>query len=506
MDYLDPATGDTIGSLTPLTGQDVLVAHAHSLDAWEKWRKVPIDIRISHLLKGQQWLIQNMNTVIDAISLNNGKPKTESMMADVAPVIWCVNYLADRAPKILKSKKISVKSWMPWKHATKHFRPLGVVGIISPWNYPFSIPMGEVLTALVAGNCVLLKPSEVTSEVNKMIQAFFDACDLPKNVFQMIEGNGLTGAALSKLPLARIVFTGSVETGKKVMRSAAENLTPVSLELGGKDPAIVLQDADLDVASSGVVVGGYFNNGQTCCSIERLLVHESIADKFTALVQSKIAKLRVGPSTAYSNEIGPFTYEAQKQVLKTQLDELGNPYASSLYDGKSNFMVPALIKAHSKSRIWKEESFGPILVYDTFKTDEEAIQKANDTDFGLGAVIWSGNMDRAQKLAKEIRAGTVVINDAPHTHALFALPWGGLKNSGIGRVHGEMGLHEMSHQQIIASDLLGQWKQFWWFPYSKDHFQFLKEFSLYLAHRNPFKKIQHLLRCFAQYFKLEKRL
>jgi succinate-semialdehyde dehydrogenase/glutarate-semialdehyde dehydrogenase len=277
------------------------------------------------------------------------------------------------------------------------------------------------------------------------------------------------------------------------------------LELGGKDPAIVLSDADIDVASSGVAVGGFFNNGQTCCSIERLLVHESIADNFLSMLNSKLAKLRVGASTANSNDLGPLTYEAQKSVLRKQFQDLG-PKHADLYDGKANFLIPTLIPAKPGSKIWEEESFGPVLVYDTFKTDDEAIEKANRTDFGLAAVIWSKDTSRAQKMAKKIRAGTVVINDAPHTHAIFSLPWGGLKNSGIGRVHGEEGLRDMCHQQIVTYDILGQWKQPWWFPYSDIHFALLKNFTLFIAETSLFKKAKYLILVIIDSMKVEKRL
>jgi succinate-semialdehyde dehydrogenase/glutarate-semialdehyde dehydrogenase len=184
LEYLDPATGRKIGAIVPSTYEDVVAAHSAASLAWETWKQTSLHDRLQHLLKGQKWLIQNIDEVIDIISLNNGKPRTESMMADIAPVIWAINYLIQESPRILKSKNISVSRWVHWKRAKQHFLPLGVVGIISPWNYPFSIPMGEILTALVAGNCVILKPSEVTSGVNKVIRRFFEACELPKGVFQ----------------------------------------------------------------------------------------------------------------------------------------------------------------------------------------------------------------------------------------------------------------------------------------------------------------------------------
>lgn len=505
VEYINPATGQKLGEISSTSESDVLSAFRKSQAAWDSWSQTPLKERLRKLALGQTWLKENLEAVVESISLNNGKPKTEAMMADVSPVIWAISHLERHAKGILARKKISIRRWMPWKAAYEEHLPLGVVGIISPWNYPFSIPMGEVLTALVAGNTVLLKPSEVTTEVNFCIQKFMDSCQLPDGVFQILHGGASTGAALSKLPLGRLIFTGSVNTGKKIMAAAAENLTPVSLELGGKDPAIVFEDSDLDVAASGVVVGGYFNNGQTCCSLERLLVHESIADLFVGKIRAKLATLRVGPSLQHSNDIGPITYTPQKAILKSQLDALG-PAGSGLYDGKANYLQPTLVQAQPGSRIWDEESFGPVLVYDTFRTEEEAIRKANQTSFGLGAVIWTKDHQRAMRVSEKIQAGTVVINDAPHTHALFSLPWGGLKNSGFGRVHGAVGLTDMCRSQIVSYDRIGQWKQFWWFPYSQNQFSFLKDFSFFLVEKGIFKKFALLTSLILRFFRLGPRL
>jgi succinate-semialdehyde dehydrogenase/glutarate-semialdehyde dehydrogenase len=233
------------------------------------------------------------------------------------------------------------------------------------------------------------------------------------------------------------------------------------------------------------------------------LVHESIETQFLQLVRGKIAKLRVGRSIGFQNDIGPFTYQPQKNTLKSQLDEVG---ASQVYDGVANFMIPTVLKVEPGSRLWRDESFGPILVYRTFKTEAEAIEQANDTSFGLGSVIWSRDTSKARQMATKLRAGTVVINDAPHTHALFALPWGGLGDSGIGRVHGAEGLREMSHSQVVCFDLFGQWKQFWWFPYTEAQFQFLKNYTLFLAEARLAKRLKALLKTCLCFFRLDRRL
>lgn len=501
--YYNPATGEALGQTVPTTPNEVQEVFEKSKLAFAQWSQTPIRQRVEHLAKGRHWLLQHIDEIADAISLNNGKPRVEALMADVGSVIQSFLYHEKNTEKLLADEPISIWQYLPNKRAVLTFSPLGVVGVISPWNYPFSLPLGEVISALAAGNCVILKPSEVTGLVNQKIQQLMNACNLPEGVFQMIEGEGEVGAALTKLPLSKIAFTGSVATGKKVMRAAADNLVPISLELGGKDPAIILEDANLDVATSGVLAGGFYNNGQTCASVERLLVHKSIESEFILLLQEKAKRLRVGPSVDYNNDIGPITYAPQKQVIKSQLDQLEGS-SSKLYDGKSPFLPPVIIKTSNKDLIWKEETFGPVIAYDTFTTDEEAIVKANDTQFGLASVVW-GQTDHANKVARQLYAGTVVINDAPFTNAIPALPWGGVKNSGIGRVHGKEGLRDMCLTRVITTDIQGQARQLWWFPYSKNHYLFMKAFTLFLGTRG-INKITWLFKMAVAAIKTEKRL
>lgn len=503
IESLNPATGQVLKVVTSATPQDVEQAVEKAKSAFKSWSQTSLNARLKHLEKGQLWLIQNMDAVSEVISLNNGKPRVESLMSDIAPVIQSVTHYQKYAKKHLANEPIPIADVLPTKKAYMTFSPLGVVGIISPWNYPFSIPMGEVLSALVAGNCVILKPSEVTSLVNEKILQMMTACQLPAGVFQMIEGDGAVGAALTSSSIDKICFTGSVPTGKKVMRSASENLIPVTLELGGKDPCIVLESADLDVASSGVVVGGFYNNGQTCASVERLLVHKNIEEIFIACVREKLARLRVGPTQGFDNDIGPITYQNQKKVIKEQLQNLSGTEAT--YNGVDNFLKPQIIKTRPTDKVWIEETFGPVIAYDTFTTDEEAVEKANTTNFGLGAVIW-GNTKHAQKLAKQLYAGTVVINDAPFTGVVAGIPWGGVKQSGFGKVHGKEGLRDMCLNRVVTYDIQGQARQLWWYPYSKNHYDFLKLFIFMMSSKGLFTKITWLMRMLLGLLKIEKRL
>lgn len=504
INYYNPATGESIGEIQPHSKEDVLKAFEKSSVAFTTWSKKSIEERIKHLRKGRLWLMKNIDSFVDAISLNNGKPKVEALMADVSSVLSTLKHLEKYTEKYLEDEAISVFEYLPQKKAYLTFSPLGVIGVISPWNYPFSLPMGEVFGALAAGNTVLLKPSEVTGLVAKKIQDLMNACELPDGVFQILMGGAETGATLTSLPLGRIIFTGSVATGKRVMKAAADNLVPISLELGGKDPAIVLDDADIDIASSGVLAGGFYNCGQTCASIERLLVHKKIEKEFIQALTEKAKKLRVGPSTSFDNEMGPITYPLQKEIIKKQLDEYSGG-STNLYDGKSNFLNPIIIKANDKHSVWNDETFGPVIAYDTFETEDEAIEKANRSGFGLASVIWSGSNTRARKIARHIYAGTVVINDAPFTNAVPALPWGGVKDSGLGRVHGKEGLRDLCLSRVVVYDIQGQAKQLWWFPYSKNHYEFMKAFVLFLS-SSGLSKLFALFSMLAKGIKTEKRL
>jgi acyl-CoA reductase-like NAD-dependent aldehyde dehydrogenase len=340
-----------------------------------------------------------------------------------------------------------------------------------------------VILGLIAGNAVILKPSEVTGLVNVEIQKIVDSMELPQDVFTMIQGRGDVGEALVRSGVDRLIVTGSVATGKKVMATAAETLTPVTLELGGKDSMIVLEDANLDVATSAAVTGSLYNAGQSCCSVERILVHESIADKFTSMMNEKIKKVRIDESTGFDNDMGPVTYELQKKVYLEQSQQFAKSGHKPLlgfpdYDGKTNFMRPLVVTGDDNLKFWTDETFGPVSAIRTFKNDDEAVELNNKSPYGLTGMIWTKDNQRARKIARRLNVGVVVINDAPFTNYVPSLPWGGVRESGFGWVHGELGLKEMCQAQVVVYDFAGQQKQFWWFPHSRAQYYFLKNYAI----------------------------
>jgi len=350
--------------------------------------------------------------------------------------------------------------------------PWGVIGIISPWNYPFSVPAVETLTALIAGNAVVLKPSEFTPFSSLKLQELLREAGLDPDLLQVVTGDGATGAALLQTDINKLIFTGSVATGKKVAQSAAGRLLPVVLELGGKDPMIVLEDADVEVASSAAVWGAFMNAGQTCLSVERCYVHESIYQKFLDRCVEKTAKLRVGNGSNDATDVGPLIHDRQLKAVREQVDDAIARGARLLAGGQTmpqlgaNFFAPTILAGVDHSmRIMQEETFGPVLPVCSFKTEEEAVALANGTEFGLAASIWTTDRKRGEKLARRIDAGTVMVNDVLSCFGISEAPHGGVKASGIGRTHGRLGLEEMVWPKYVDSDRMPGMKKLWWYGY-----------------------------------------
>jgi succinate-semialdehyde dehydrogenase/glutarate-semialdehyde dehydrogenase len=350
--------------------------------------------------------------------------------------------------------------------------PRGVIAIISPWNYPLSIPAVETLAALVTGNAVVLKPSEFTSLVALELKSLLHTAGVPDAIFQVVVGEGTVGAALLQSEIDKVVFTGSVPTGKKIAELAARRLLPVLLELGGKDPMLVLDDADLDVTSSAAVWGAFVNAGQTCLSVERCYVHRSLYERFLQLCVEKTRKLRVGNGLNPETEIGPMIHERQLRIVEAQVEEAKAHGARVLQGGLRlpelgpNFYAPTILAdVTGQMRIMREETFGPVLPVATFENDDEAVHLANATEFGLAASVWTRNSERGEALARRIVAGTVMVNDVISCFGISEAPHGGVKASGIGRAHGWSGMEEMVRVKYIDTDRMPGIKKVWWYGY-----------------------------------------
>ena len=392
---------------------------------------------------------------------------------EVLPVADAVHWYATHAEKALADERIPLHLF-PHKKSYLRFYPRGVIGIISPWNYPFSIPTGDAAAALMAGNAVVVKPSEFTPIILERTRALFEEAGLPRGLFSVVQGRGDVGAELIRSGVNMIVFTGSVATGRKVNLAAAEQMIPCVLELGGKDPAIVFPDADLDAAAKKIAWGAFANSGQTCASVERVYVHESVAKPFTERVVALARKLRQGEPNQYDVDLGAMTTQMQVEIVRRHLEDARQRGAKILTGGEiqvtpdgARFVQPTVLTdATPEMAIVREETFGPMLPIMTYRTEEEAVRLANDSTYGLSAYVFTRDRARAERIANQLAAGTVMHNDTLYTHAVPETPWGGVKSSGLGRVHGKYGLRDFCEVRHVNLERLS-FPAFWYYPYSK---------------------------------------
>jgi acyl-CoA reductase-like NAD-dependent aldehyde dehydrogenase len=473
---VNPATGELLGELDCAGPAEIASAVAHARAAQPDWYALGIRGRVKILRRFQRILLSRKTDVARRITQEAGKPYVESLLTEVLVVLDAARFLIENAYPLLHEEKLphgnpALKS----KTGRVLHEPYGVIGIISPWNYPFSIPATEVLAALVAGNAVVLKPSEFTPLIALDLQSLLREAGVPKDVLHVLPGDGASGAALVNSAVDKLVFTGSVSTGRKIAQVAAERLLPVVLELGGKDPMIVLDDADIDVTSSAAVWGACVNAGQACLSVERCYVHRSIYEQFVEACAAKVRKLRVGNGSDLSIDVGPMIGEQQIRVVETHVADALAKGARLLVGGARmrelgpTFYSPTVLADVDHSmRVMRDETFGPVLPIAPFQDEDEAIRLANDCDYGLAASVWTRDRARGDRIARQIQAGTVMVNDVLSYFSISEAPHGGVKASGLGRTHGRWGLEEMTRVKYIDSDLLPRMKKVWWFGYGRE--------------------------------------
>jgi acyl-CoA reductase-like NAD-dependent aldehyde dehydrogenase len=487
----NPATGEEIGRVPAASAEEVAAAVAKSREAFQGWRKTTFAARKNYVMKAREVILAEMDEIARLISDESGKPVAEALAMEIAPVLDLMQYFARNAEKLLRPRKVNIGLYATLGRSSKIvYQPLGAVGIIPAWNYPFSIPLGEAAMALMAGNTVVIKPSELTSLIGLKIGEIFEKAGLPESVVQIVTGEGATGAALVDAAPDKIMFTGSVATGKKIALAAAKNLTSVVLELGGKDPMVVFADANLELAADAAVWGAFCNAGQSCSSVERLYVEESAAAKLTGLIVEKTKKLRLGAGNEETTDIGAMSSERQLNIVKEHVASFAAEGAQILTGGESRdlFFEPTVIAgATNAMRAMQEETFGPTLPIAVFKTEEEAIRLANDTEFGLTASVWTRDLAKGKRVAERIEAGTVCVNEVLYTHGIGQTPWGGFKNSGRGRTHGLEGLMELVQPQHIHVNRLAILPNAWWLPYGATAIETFKGFAKHFASGSLFQ-------------------
>lgn len=499
-----PATGSLLGEVPNTPEEDYASIFNQARSAQKIWAQKSFAQRRMHLIKMRNHIRDNADNLARLISDSNGKTRMDALITEVLPCQLACDWYGKNAAKVLAPERRGPSSllWMGKRSEVRH-EPLGVVGIISPWNYPLSIPFGEILMGLMAGNAIVLKVAAATPLVGKAIEEIIAAGELPDGLFGHIVGSGgRISTAMFENGIDKLFFTGSVPTGKQLMAQAAETLTPVSLELGGKDPMIVLKDADLERAANGAAWAGYQNAGQSCGGVERIYVDESVYDRFVTLLADRTRGLQHGiPNDECSVDIGSMTTANQRLTVEKQLAEAVESGATIVAQsegpehGDGHFHPATLVTDvdHSMT-LMREETFGPIMPVMPFRSEEEAIELANDSPMALTASIWTRDTRHGKALADRINGGVVAINDHLYTHAMSDVPWGGPGESGIGRTHGPEGLKEMTKPKVVNWDWLRAKRNLWWYPQDRASYDAIRNALYLVAPRSPFDFLRAMVK------------
>jgi acyl-CoA reductase-like NAD-dependent aldehyde dehydrogenase len=486
----NPATGDVIATLPDLNADDLAKLVARGRAVQPAWEALGFEGRGRVLSRMQKWIIDNQDRIIEVIRSETGKTYEDALIAEVSYGAAAFGFWAKTAPVYLAEEPVkSSAALVKGKKLKVRYKPLGLIGVIGPWNYPLTNSFGDCIPALAAGNSVVLKPSEVTPLTSLLLLEGMKECGMPEGVFQIATGTGPTGAALVKL-VDMIMFTGSTRTGKLVMKEAADALIPVSLELGGKDAAIVLADADIERAANTLLYYAMFNCGQTCISIERVYVEEAVYDKFVQAVTEKARELRSGYGAAGSADVGSMTFPPQVDIVERHVEDAKAKGAKVLVGGSRVkqgdgywFEPTVLVDVDHTMTCMTEETFGPTLPIMKVADAEEAIRLANDSPYGLAASVFSKDMKKADEVGRRLDVGAVCINDALINYAALELPMGGAKKSGIGSRHGRAGIRKYCQQQSVLATRLAGKKDPHMYPYSAGRTKMLSRLFKFLYGR-----------------------
>jgi acyl-CoA reductase-like NAD-dependent aldehyde dehydrogenase len=456
IEVTNPATGEVIRHVPVVSAAELGDMVARARAAQPAWEALGYEGRGRILRRAQKWVVDHSDRLVATIVSETGKTYEDAQLAEVAYAANAFGFWAKRAAGYLADEKIrSSNPFVAGRKLVVRYRPVGVVGVIGPWNYPLTNSVGDCIPAMAAGNTVVLKPSEVTPLTSLLVAEALRECGLPDGVFSVATGRGDTGQALIDA-VDMVMFTGSTATGKKVLARAAETLTPVSLELGGKDPMVVLADADLERAANAAVYYSMQNGGQTCISTERVYVESPVYDEFVAKVTDKVKALRQGePTGPGAVDVGAVTFPAQLDIVTRHVDaarEAGARVATGGH-GRSDhgryFEPTVLVDVDHSMACMTEETFGPTLPIMRVSDAEDAIAKANDSRYGLAASIWTKDIARGEALGQRMQAGAVCVNDAQLNYVALELPMGGWKESGLGVRHGAPGIRKYTRQQAM---------------------------------------------------------
>ncbi len=445
------------------------------------WAAKPFWERKKHILKMRDYVVEHAEELAAVVSRDNGKSRMDALTTEVIPSALAADWYGKNAEHALSPKNLPMGSILFFNKKNRLERvPLGVVGIISPWNYPLSIPFGEVVMGLMAGNAILLKVAAATIAVGQAIEKIVAAGELPEGLFHHIVGSGgRVSRGFFDNGVNKLFFTGSVPTGKQLMAEAAKTLTPLSLELGGKDPMIVLEDADLERAANGAAWAGYQNAGQSCGGVERVYVAASVYEPFVDLLAKKTRAMRHGKDRSFDVDMGSMTTEEQLKTVQRQVDAACAAGAKIVAQSKpvdpnaKGYFYPATLMTgvDHTMELMREETFGPVVPVMKFDTLEQAIQLANDSTMALTSSVWTKDIGKGREIARRLESGVTTVNDHLYTHGQSETPWGGWKDSGLGRTHSALGLEEMTQAKLVNWDIVPAKRNIWWFPFDQESYE-----------------------------------
>lgn len=468
-----PVTLAPIGEFEAASAEDVRAAVERARKAQASWAQLTVKQRATYMWRLLDQFVKRQDEIVEAVIQETGKARSEAIGMEVFSCCSSIAFYAKRAPRFLAPEKRRIHGLLGFaKRLRVVYKPLGVVGLITPWNGPVVLAVNPLVQALLAGNAVVHKPSEVTPFSALLVKQLTDAAGFPPDLYQVVQGDGQTGAALIEAGVDKVSFTGSVATGRKVAEACGRRLIPCTLELGGKDAMIVCADADLERAAQGALLGSCMNTGHYCCGTERIYVVEPIYDRFVEKVVAAAKQLR--QSDSGETDVGAVFWDQQLAIIEDHMADAVAKGAKVLVGGRRNPQLEGLyyeptvvVDVSHDMELMRKETFGPVVAIQKVRDEEEALRLANDSEYGLNGNVWTTDAEKGQRLAERMETGGVCVNDIAITYGIPEAPFGGVKASGVGQVNGAQGLRGYCHVHPILADRKGRGPIQGGYPYTR---------------------------------------